>query len=103
MVRKRVKVVGIDKGRLNEDKLVDMVFRVEDAVRRYLEENLPKNIDYNFVINVEGDDTLSIAVEVEISSFDSSVLDKAKLIVDDALNLARRVWEEELESLKKGF
>lgn len=103
MGHRKVKVIGIDRGRLNEEKLIDILLKVEDAVRKYLDENLPKYIDYNVLIHVEEDDALNIVVDIDITYSDSAMLNKVKSIVEDAVSLARRVWEEELMKLKKCF
>lgn len=101
MAPRKVKVIGIDKAMLNEERLIEIMLKIEDTVRRFLSGVLPKHLDYNIVINVEENDVLSIAVDIEISSPDTSLINKFKPIVDDALSLAKRVWEEELERFKK--
>lgn len=85
---------GDSHSALDADKLEGALLKVEEAVRSFLLEKLPRNVDYKLVLKIEKNDCLTVSVDIELNANNREEITWLKPIVDDAILLARSVFEK---------
>lgn len=74
--------------------LEEVLLKVEEAVSGFLSGKLPRDVDYRLVLKIEKNDAITLHVDIELISSSREELIGFKLLIDDAIRLAKSVFEE---------
>jgi hypothetical protein len=99
--KQKIKILNLELERIDLDKLSSIADKIEKTIRKFLDEKLPPKSEYDLIISIahEGDHiTLSIDIGVKAGYTDLMNYDK---IVVDAINIARRIFEEEIKKYRR--
>ncbi len=102
MVNKRkIKILNLELERIDLDILSDIASKIEKSIRNFLDGKLPPKSEYDLIISIahEGDRiTISMDIGVKAGYTDLMNYDK---ILGDAINIARRIFEEEIKKYRR--
>ncbi|WEU41069.1 MAG: DUF3194 domain-containing protein [Candidatus Odinarchaeum yellowstonii] len=81
---------------ITSDELADVISRVEENIRNYIESKINKKLinSLDILIDVELDETLEVNVEIELDA--GSLSEKYQSLVEESVDLAHKMLEEEL-------
>ncbi|MET1160630.1 MAG: hypothetical protein ABWW65_06690 [Thermoprotei archaeon] len=96
---KKIKEIGIKLENIDHNKLVEILTEIERAVRRYLTEKLPHKADYDLILSVEKNDKITLLIDIGIIGVYEDIIDYES-IARDAVNVARRVFEERIKEYR---
>jgi len=92
---RKVKNIGLNLSNINVDDLMDIVEKLDMEIRRFLKSKLPPRVEYDIVISIEKKDVVTITIDIHILGGYGDLVDYDS-IVNDAVNYARRLFEEYL-------
>lgn len=80
-----------------ENRLEEALLRVEEAINDFLMDKLSRDVDYRLVLKVERNNELTLHIDLEIISSRREEFIRLKPLIDDAIRLARSVFEESIK------
>lgn len=98
---KKIRVLNLRIKDIDADKIIEILEKISNEVDRYIREKTPPKTDYDFILSVDKSDELTLVVDIGIIGSFDDVFDY-KTIVNDIVNLSRRIFEKELEKYRMG-
>ncbi len=81
---------------LSQDELEEIISRVDEHIRKYIESKINKKSinSLDILIDVELNETLEVNVEIEL---DAGILsERYQSLIEDCVDLAHKILEKEL-------
>lgn len=101
MAKTKSKDLDLDLNKIDIMVLEDIIRKIEGAVENYLSERLPPKSEYDIIIKLDKKtDKIVFNVDIGVKGGYSDIIDYDKL-VEDAINIARRLLENELKKYRK--
>jgi len=97
---KRVKILNLDLEKIDLDILEKILYIVEKEIRKYLADKLPRRTEYDLVLGVEKNDNITLYIDLGVIGGYDDIINYDE-IIRDAINIAKNVFEKELEKYKK--
>lgn len=98
---KKTKEIGLNLEKLDEQALLEMLEKVENEVKKFLQEVLPPKNEYDLVISLSKEkDHIVFTIDLGIKAGYEDLINYDD-IVGDAINVARRELEKELQRYRK--
>jgi len=97
---RKVKILNLDLEKIDLDVLEKILYSVEKEIRNYLADKLPRRTEYDLVLGVEKSDNITLYIDLGVIGGYDDIINYDE-IVRDAINVARNVFERELEKYRK--
>ncbi len=98
---KKTKEIGLNLEKLDEQALLEILERVENEVKKFLQEVLPPKNEYDLVISLSKEkDRIVFTIDLGIKAGYEDLINYDD-IAGDAINVARRELERELQRYRK--
>lgn len=98
MVRK-TRVMNLRIENIDTRVIAEILEKISSEIDKYIREKTPPRTDYDLVLSIDKDDELTIVVDIGIIGSYEDVVDY-KSIVNDIVNLSKRIFEQELEKYR---
>jgi len=97
---KKIKVLNLKIKELNLDVLEDILLKVERSVEDYLKQKLPPKAEYDLILRIDKNDDITLYIDIGVIGIYEDLIDYNK-IIGDAINLARRIFEEKIKRYRR--
>ncbi len=101
MAKTRSKELDLDLNKIDLIVLEDIIRKIEEAIENYLSERLPPKSEYDIIIKLDKKtDNIVFNIDIGVKGGYSDIIDYDRL-VEDAINIARRLLENELKKYRR--
>lgn len=96
LLARRARPLNLRVEDIDVDELTAILSRVENEVSKFIRERISPSIDYYLVLGLSKSDSLTLVIDLNFAGRYEDV-SSYKSIIDDAIEIGRRVFEREIE------
>ena len=101
LVSKKEKTIGLNLDLIDQDILSSIAEKIEKEVKSFIEKQVPPKTDYDVIILLENDGKrINFSIDIILNGEFTGIIDY-DAIVGDAVNVARKILEQELQKYRK--
>ncbi len=101
MVSKKEKIIGLNLDLIDRDILSSIAEKIEKEVKSFIEKQVPPKTNYDVIILLENDrKRINFSIDIVLNGEFAGVI-HYDAIVGDAVNVARKILEQELQKYRK--